>query len=46
MFSFENDPVLCCLLVLLTALVFYVIDEIFVVTPRLASWIQDMLDPS
>jgi hypothetical protein len=40
MVSLETDPVLASLLVLLGAAIYYLIDELFHVTPRLTSWID------
>jgi hypothetical protein len=39
----DLDPVLGTLLLLLGAQISYVLDEIFVVTPRISSWLERLL---
>ncbi|HET8549841.1 MAG TPA: hypothetical protein VFL57_17650 [Bryobacteraceae bacterium] len=40
----QPDLVLGTLLILLGAMATYTIDEVFGFTPRLASWLQNLLD--
>ena len=40
----ENDPILGTLLLLLGAQISYLLDEIFVVTPRVYAWLERFLN--
>ncbi|HUS08700.1 MAG TPA: hypothetical protein VMZ52_20515 [Bryobacteraceae bacterium] len=46
MVSLDMDPVLATLLVLLGATIFYLLDEVFRLTPRLSDWLEKVFGVS